>query len=91
MSQYKEAYFNEIKEQRATARGAKHRKRGSKTKKCTLPSDYLTQKELASLNGEVKVYKLGQPMPQEEYDKLPEDLKPLAKVIPANQAGGAEL
>lgn len=34
----------DVKQRRELARAAKYRKRGSKSKKCTLPSDYLTQK-----------------------------------------------
>ena len=32
------------------ARGASHMKRGSKSKKCTLPSDYLTAAQKRRLN-----------------------------------------
>ena len=88
MNKYKYEYHADIKAQRAAARGAAHRKRGSRSKKCSLPSDNLTPKQLRDLNGEVTVYNLGQPMTQEEYDRLPDDLKPLAKVIPPDQSGG---
>ena len=39
------------------ARGASHMKRGSKSKKCTLPSDYLTAAQKRRLNGPVSTYK----------------------------------
>lgn len=45
-----------------TARGAYHRKGGSKSKKCTLPSDYLTPKQLRELNGKVNTYYMNKPM-----------------------------
>ena len=88
MNTYEQEYYNDIKSRRAMANGAAHRKGGSKSKKCTLPCDSLTQGQLKALNGEVKVYKLGQPLTQEEYDKLPDDLKPMAKLISTDQAGG---
>lgn len=47
------ADFNaDIREKKSLASGAKHRKSGSKSKKCTLPSDNLTIKEKNALNGE---------------------------------------
>ena len=42
----------DVKTKKAIASGAKHRKSGSKSKKCTLPSDNLTIKEKNALNGE---------------------------------------
>ena len=45
--------FNaDVKMKKSLASGAKHRKSGSKIKKCTLPSDNLTIKEKNALNGE---------------------------------------
>ena len=40
-----------------------------------LPSDYMTDKELEALNGEVKVYKLGKPMTWGMFSEMPDDLK----------------
>ena len=48
------ADFNaDIREKKSIASGAKHRKVGSKSKKCSLPSDNLTAKEIKALNGEL--------------------------------------
>ena len=88
MNRYEQAYYDDIRKRRTMASGASHRKGGMKSKKCALPCDNLTPGQLKALNGEVKVYKLGQPMTQEEYDKLPDDLKPLAKLIQPEQTGG---
>ena len=43
---------------KSIASGAKHRKSGSKSKKCTLPSDNLTIKEKNALNGETHTLNL---------------------------------
>ena len=57
------------------ARGASHMKRGSKSKKCTLPSDYLTAAQKRRLNGPVSTYKLDEPMKWESFKAMPEDLQ----------------
>lgn len=57
------------------ARGAAHMKRGSKSKKCTLPSDYLTAAQKRRLNGPVNTYKLDEPMDWESFKAMPEDLQ----------------
>lgn len=57
------------------ARGAAHMKRGSKSKKCTLPSDYLTAAQRRKLNGPVSTYKLDEPMNWESFKAMPEDLQ----------------
>lgn len=57
------------------ARGASRMKRGSKSKKCTLPSDYLTDAQKRRLNGPVSTYKLDEPMSWESFKAMPEDLQ----------------
>ena len=39
------------------------------------PSDYMTKKELKAMNGEVKSYKMHDPMSWKEFLALPDDLK----------------
>ena len=57
------------------AHGASHMKRGGKSKKCTLPSDYLTAAQKRRLNGPVSTYKLDEPMSWESFKAMPEDLQ----------------
>lgn len=38
-------------------------------------SDYMTQKQLRAMNGEVQTYRLGSPMSWEEFSAMPDDLK----------------
>lgn len=39
------------------------------------PSDYLARKELKAMNGEVKSYRLNEPMTWEDFKNLPDDIK----------------
>ena len=57
------------------ARAASHMQHGSKSKKCTLPSDYLTAAQKRRLNGPVSTYKLDEPMKWESFKAMPEDLQ----------------
>lgn len=59
-----------------TAQSARHRRthcgKGGFVK---FPSDYMTKKELKAMNGEVKSYRLNEPMTWKEFKKLPDDIK----------------
>lgn len=64
----------EVKEKRRIASGARHRKCGSKSKRCTLPHERLTPTELKRRNGEVKTYNLSGPMSWGTFCQLPPEL-----------------
>ena len=64
----------DVMQKKSIARGAAHRKRGAKSKKCTLPHDNLTKKELKALSGEVKTYNIHQRLTWEQFKALPDDL-----------------
>lgn len=64
-------YRQDIKEKKAAGRGAAHKKGGSKSKKCTLPSDYMTRKKKMAMNGEVMTYNPNAWYTWEEFKKLP--------------------
>ena len=57
------------------ARSAARRKCGSKSKKCTLPSDHLTKSQLKKLNGEVVTYKMKEPIVWKEFKAMPPALQ----------------
>lgn len=57
------------------AHSAARRKGGSKSKKCSLPSDRMTQKQWNERCGQVMSYSIGKPMAWAEFSKLPKDLK----------------
>lgn len=64
----------DVMQKKSIARGAAHRKRGAKSKKCTLPHDNLTKKELKALSGEVKTYNIHERLTWEQFKALPDDL-----------------
>ena len=50
-------------------------KRGSRSKRCSLPSDNLTPAQLKRRNGPVSTYKLDAPMRWDDFRAMPEDLQ----------------
>ena len=62
-------------ERKKIANGVYSRKRGSRSKKCTLPSDSLTAGQLKKRNGEVMQYNLNKPMSWHTFKSMPEDLQ----------------
>ena len=57
------------------ASGAFHMKRGSRSKRCSLPSDNLTPAQLKRRNGPVSTYKLDEPMRWDDFKAMPADLQ----------------
>lgn len=57
------------------ARGAYARRNGSKSKKCSLPSDTLTPAQLKKLSGPVSEYAIHAPMSWEMFCAMPKDLQ----------------
>lgn len=55
------------------ARGAYNKRTGSRSKKCSLPSDRLTPKQLKERNGEIMSYNLSKPMNWDTFKKLDDD------------------
>lgn len=75
MTDEKYTLISDIKEKKAAARGAFARKRGSKSKRCTLPSDNLTPAQLKRRNSQVSTVKLNQPITYAELQTLTPSLK----------------
>ena len=57
------------------AQGDRHRKRGGKSRKCSLPQDYMTPAQLRRMNGPVKTYNMNAPLSWYEFCQMPEDLQ----------------
>lgn len=57
------------------ARGAAARKCGSKSRRCTLPSDYLTDAQKKARNGKMSTYNLSKTMTYEQFKLMPRDLQ----------------
>ena len=54
---------------------ARHKKNGSKSKKCSLPSDRLTHKQWKDRCGAVVSYNFGYPMNWEDFKQMPERIQ----------------
>ena len=57
------------------ASGARHKRNGSKSRMCSLPSDNLTAAQQKKLNGECKSWNLNEPMDWETFKAMPHDLQ----------------
>ena len=69
-------FKEDVKERKKMRTGAFHRKHGSKSKKCTLPSDYLTRKEKESMSGPVSRIKMNEPYHDwKQFRKFTESLQ----------------
>ena len=68
-------FEQDVRQKRDVARGASRRKGGAGSRRCTLPSDYLTAAQKEKRNGPVTVVKLNEPMKWERYDMLPDHLR----------------
>jgi len=69
------AFIETNKERKSLARQAKYRKNGSKSKKCTLPQDNMTKKELMAMNGPVISWDLKKAYTFDEFKQMPEDIQ----------------
>lgn len=69
-------FISDVREKKTTARSARNqRTHNGRRGRVKLPSDFLTKKELKAMNGEVKSYKLNDPMKWQEFKSMPDDLK----------------
>lgn len=70
------AFIQDVRERKITAQSARHKRahcgKGGAVK---FPSDYLSQKKLRALSGEVKSYRLNDPMNWAEFKAMPDDIK----------------
>lgn len=73
MNEAEYIFKTDIKDKKQGLSGARGQKKGSKSKKCTLPSDYLTASQKRKLNGEVKTYKMKEPITWETFKNMPKD------------------
>lgn len=65
----------EIRWKKNLGQQAKYKKNGVRSKKCSLPSDHLTKKQLKGLSGEVMTYNLRKPMKWSVFKRMPKDLQ----------------
>ena len=65
----------DVMQKKRIASQAKYRKRGSKSKKCSLPSDGMTKKQWKELCGPVVTYRMNEPLTWDELKSYPEDVQ----------------
>ena len=75
MNDAKAAFVEDLRDKKVLARNSKYRKCGSKSKKCTTPSDYLTPAQKRKLNGDVSVYQIGKPITWKEFKSYPLEMQ----------------
>lgn len=69
-------FVSDVKERKSAARSARNRRtHNGKGGRAILPHDHMTRKEWESMNGEVKTYKLNEPMSYAEFKAMPDDIK----------------
>lgn len=75
MNEAERMFKQEVREKKRIGYGARNKKNGSKSKKCTLPSDHLTRKEKEKLNGEVTTWNMHAFYSVEEFKAMPHDIQ----------------
>ena len=65
----------DVLQKKRIAAGSRHMRRGSRSKRCFLPSDNLTPAQLKRRNGPVSTYKLDAPMRWDDFKDMPVDLQ----------------
>lgn len=76
MSEISDMLREECADRKRTARGAFNKKtHNGKGGRVKFPSDYLSKKEKEKMNGEVKTFKMNQPISWEEFKTYPDDIK----------------
>ena len=76
MTDEKYTFIEDLRDKKRTATGAYHKRTHcGKGGAIRFPSDFKTKKELNAMNGEVKSYKLNDPMSWAEFKAMPDDIK----------------
>ena len=65
----------DVLQKKRIASGALHQKKGSKSRKCTLPHENLSPAQRRKLDGPVHTYAINRPMCWEAFKELPKDLQ----------------
>lgn len=65
----------DVYQKKRLARGYRNKKNGSKSKRCSLPSDRMTKKQWKERNSKVVSYNLNKPMSWVSFKEMPFDLQ----------------
>ena len=72
MTDIEKEFFDDVRGKKQMANSSRHRKNGSRSKKCTLTTDRLTNKQIRERHGETIVYNLKKPMKWSDFKRLPD-------------------
>lgn len=75
MTDEKFTFISDVKEKGSIARSSHNKRTHCGKGGCKLPHEYLTAKERKALSGEVKSYRLNDPMKWDEFKYMPDDIK----------------
>lgn len=75
MTDEKFIFIQDVKEKKITARSSYNRKTHNGKSGCTLPHEYMSKKELESMNSEIETYRLNDPLTWQEYKAMPDDIR----------------
>lgn len=65
----------EVRQRKILARQSRYKKNGSKSRRCSLSSDRMTDKQWKERCGAIMVYNLGKPMMWQEFKEMPSDMQ----------------
>ena len=68
-------FYEDVIERGGLISSARHKKGGSHSTSCSLPTDRMKAAEIKKLNGNVVTYRLGKPMTWETFTAMPTDLQ----------------
>jgi DNA-binding transcriptional regulator YiaG len=69
-------FYEDSRDKKNVARSARYKRtHNGKGGRMKLPSDYMTNKEIKAMSGEVKTYRLNDPMKWEEFKEMPDDIR----------------
>lgn len=68
-------FKKDIQDKKRIGYGARNKINGSKSKKCSLPSDHLTKKQKEALNGEMISYDFKKFYSWEEFKEMPSGIQ----------------
>ena len=76
MTDEKYIFITDVRDKKRTARGAfNKRSHAGKGGRVRMPSDFMSQKEIKAMSGEVKSYRLNEPVSWKEYKTMPDDIR----------------
>lgn len=68
-------FYEDVKQKKSLVSSARHKVGGSRSRKCTLPSDHLTAAQKRGLNGPVHTYAVNRPTTWAQFKEMPADIQ----------------